>query len=113
LVSVAAAHRSLPWWTTGNGSRTASIRPFDEVELETGRGDELAEHLAEGRRRSGVPLASWGMPRRLACNLVATVYPRIGEALSAADTGEGYMAIVVAFVGVTVFTLPPVDDPGN
>jgi hypothetical protein len=72
----------------------------------SGRDDEVAFIVAEGRRHGRAPLMFFGMPRALAVELISDISPN-GAAIVAVPLGDdAYYLIVVAGGSVSVGMIP-------
>jgi hypothetical protein len=92
------------------------LDPNDEHAREildtTGRSEMVAAHAAKASPEV-TPLITWGIPRQLACSLLAMSFPETAAEFEAIDTGECYLVAVVADGGVSVFLRTPVPGYGH
>jgi len=72
-----------------------------------GQGGQVAAFVAAAADLGVAPALIWGVPRDLACTLLAGVVPEVGAELAAAESGAGYLTIVMAAGGHTITALPP------
>ena len=75
---------------------------------EGGEPAQVAASVAAAARRGLTPARGWGMARGTARDLLSRRFPGAGAVLDAADPGDGYLAIVVASGGFSVFPMLPV-----
>jgi hypothetical protein len=102
-------------WALHHGAEEPTVLvldPRDEdaraIAETSGEGVRIEDHIAESLRRGAMPVLSWGLPRRLARDLVVAQCPEARGLIDAARVDEGYLAIVVAAGGISIFAMPPV-----